>query len=989
MTMITSSIKARGIKTSPISVLSEQLGMAVSGNASAVFARGDRFDVAAGVDGLPFYTPVIGALIADELLCATFERAFTDNQSVLVVWNNESRTVNLFAGKGGSASALSLSSDQEFRMCAIITQSLTWGGTLDEKGQHICDLKSPQPGPNYYTNMLIGNRMGYKRPLQSTPKSVVDRLGRGSFRSHADTQVLATRWDYRPEENGNPANRQFYLVENGKVIFYSGAPEDANIVSARCIHSNNHSVIEYETACGLFIRRTIFILPQYEGLPLATESQLVEVQNKGAERRDLRIVYIGMFGTPATHALMQDIIYTTVICQSEVLYDENGNIAAVSYDYNPPWEKGNVRFHSTLVHQNGKVVYPDSFCFKFDELVGSGSLKKPEFAGKLPNRHTRKGPGFFAVGVPFTVDVNETVTVDNFTGLVSEVVEDSYEVVKTTRAQIAALLDRFADEDAIRRSLDEVKSFCEKYSSYLSVDSDDAQFNSYCNYNLPFQVFYQTFVSRSFDQTQKGYREIGFREIQDIFASMYYFVGMGRPDFVRQLISEWASNVYAMGYANHNFYWKGKEPGVYSDDSLWLFQAVGRYIDLTGDLSFLDQEIPIADGGKRPLWETLCAIITYSAKISVGKHGFPLIDAADWNDCLHVDPDCLNGIEKEAAYNKQLEKGGQYGDPFESDLSESIMNAFLLKVAIDIAVRLAEAKGMTNEAKHYAALGADLAERLQKDTWKGDYFARVLFNRGNGLSYLGAKGDTLAIEEGAEGTYFLNSFTWSVLANVATDEQIATMLDTIDKHLRTPYGYRLCTGVDYPRIAPRIAVALYFPGDRENGGVFKHANTMAATAMLKAAKTVKDAALAKRLTETAYWIIDVILPYKTLSAPFVTCGNPRFCTQYNNYESGENIGPTLSGTSTWLLLAIMEALGIEYRADGLKLLPLLRPEEASLSYTLKTGDTSYAINIKKPAGFVRCTDNYTIKLDGAALESSLIPLLGDGKEHNVELVLNA
>lgn len=986
--MITSSINARSAEISPALVLSRQTSKPVGSNVSAVFARGDRFDIAAGVDGLPFYTPVIGALISDELLHGVFERAFTDNRSVLVLWDNENKTIHIITGHGGNSASLSLTRNEHERICDIITQSLTWGGTLDEKGRHICDLKSPQPGPNYYTNMLIGNRIGFKRPLQSTPKSVVDRLGRGSFRSHADTQVLATRWDYRPEENGNPANRQFYLVEDGKVIFYSGAPEDKNITAARCIHSNNYTEIQYTTACGLSIRRTIFILPQYEGLPLATEAQLVEVKNNGDKRRNLRIVYTGMFGTPATHALMQDIIYTTVICQSEVMYDEDGNIAAVSYDYNPPWEKGNIRFHSTVLHQNGKVVYPDSYCFKYDELVGSGTLRNPEHAGALPNRHTRKGPGFFAVGVPFTIEVGETISTNNFTGLVSEVVEDTFDTIATTRTQISSLLSRFADERAIRHSLEEVSTFCMQYSSYLNVKSNDAQFDSYCNHNLPFQVFYQTFVSRSFDQTQKGYREIGFREIQDIFASMYYFVGMGRPDFVRQLISEWASNVYSMGYSNHNFYWKGKEPGVYSDDSLWLLQAVGRYIDLTGDHGFLDAEIPMADGGKRSLWDTLAAIITYSAKISVGKHGFPLIDAADWNDCLHVDPDCLNGIEKEAAYHEQLKKSGQYGDPFESNLSESIMNAFLLKVAIDIAVRLADLKGQTREAKQYAKLGDDLALRLQKETWKGDFFARVLFNR-EGLDFLGAKGDTLAIEKGAEGTYFLNSFTWSVLANVATDQQIETMLDTIDTHLRTPYGYRLCTGVDYPRIAPRIAVALYFPGDRENGGVFKHANTMAATAMLMAANTVTDSALAKRLTKTAYWIIDVILPYKTLSAPFVSCGNPRFCTQYNNYESGENIGPTLSGTSTWLLLSIMEALGIEYRADGIRLHPLLRFDDTALSFTLRAGDTSYAVSVVKPTGFARLSDGYTIRLDGKALNGSIIPILSDGNEHTVELILKA
>ncbi len=50
--------------------------------------------------------------------------------------------------------------------------------------------------------------------------------------SDADTQVLATRWDMRAEENGFPANRQFYIVENFKKIFYSADVNDNNVESA-------------------------------------------------------------------------------------------------------------------------------------------------------------------------------------------------------------------------------------------------------------------------------------------------------------------------------------------------------------------------------------------------------------------------------------------------------------------------------------------------------------------------------------------------------------------------------------------------------------------------------------------------------------------------------------------------------------------------------------------------------------------------------------
>ena len=149
---------------------------------------------------------------------------------------------------------------------------------------------------------------------------------------------------------------------------------------------------------------------------------------------------------------------------------------------------------------------------------------------------------------------------------------------------------------------------------------------------------------------------------------MYYFAGMGQQEFVKKLLREWTSNVFKDGYTNHNFYWYGKEPGQWSDDGLWLLQALDRYVSLTGDYDFLKEEVVMAEtyetpdeamkavkegrGEKRTILETIKAIITYSAKISVGSHGIPLIDRADWNDCLRVDPDFLPAAKKLEAYKE-------------------------------------------------------------------------------------------------------------------------------------------------------------------------------------------------------------------------------------------------------------------------------------------------------------------------------------------------
>ena len=66
----------------------------------------------------------------------------------------------------------------------------------------------------------------------------------GSFRGEAAYQILATRWDILPSENGNPFNRQFYILEDGKEIFYS-ALVDENTSEAKCIHSPNKTTIKY------------------------------------------------------------------------------------------------------------------------------------------------------------------------------------------------------------------------------------------------------------------------------------------------------------------------------------------------------------------------------------------------------------------------------------------------------------------------------------------------------------------------------------------------------------------------------------------------------------------------------------------------------------------------------------------------------------------------------------------------------------------------
>lgn len=138
------------------------------------------------------------------------------------------------------------------------------------------------------------------------------------------------------------------------------------------------------------------------------------------------------------------------------------------------------------------------------------------------------------------------------------------------------------------------------------------------------------------------------------------------------------------------------------------------------------------------------------------------------------------------------------------------------------------------------------------------------------------------------------------------------MLGVVNKHLRCEAGLKLSTPCDLDKISSQTATEHYFPGDRENGAVFKHATMMCTAALFKASRSVSDETLAAELASLGHWMLDRVYPFKAIDDPFLYCGNPRFCTQYNNSETLENVGPMLSGTASWLSLTVSEFLGISY-----------------------------------------------------------------------------
>lgn len=928
-----------------------------------------------GATGLPYRMPICEKIMNEPAVAPLIG----DPSMGDLLFSFHGASVRLFHKDGERPLAGSVKA----ALTALLARSENSRGIINADGDHIIDLKSYPVGSHYAINLLLGDRSGYAYPLFTTPKSALDMFGAGSFRAGGAVQVLATRYTLAPEENGEPANRQFYLIENSEQIFYS-LDVSRNVRAASCRHSRNYSVITYETECGLKIERTIFILPQEEGLPEAVELQRITIINLSDHDRDLRIVVTGMFGIASPVTIVNDVICANIVQESEIVYDSERPVA-VALHAKPVGERNIKRF--ALLLTEGEAM--DDFTMSLSSFLGGRTLKDPAMLAWLPSRMERNMSPFFAMGKSFTLTAGETREIDSFAGI--SINDDGDDVSEQFDASLHALVTRYADPLAAKNALARVRSGQEKLSSYLIPKTGEPDFDTYIGRNLPFQVYYQTFVSRSFAWTQKAYRETGFREIQDLFASMYYIAAAGNAGLVRELIAMWARNIFRAGYANHDFTWVGKEPGDCSDDQLWLVQAVYRYIMLTDDYGFLMEEIPVADGeGTRPLWDTLMAILCYSGCISVGAHGLPLLDKADWNDTLRLDKLCMKGPQKEALYRKQLEESGEeWGAPLRNTLTESCMNACLLKIAADHVTELSERAGKREDGERAAAMAERVAQSMRKHAWKGDFFARALINdhREGGYTYLGAAGDGLSAEPDIDGSYFLNSFSWTILSGIADEEQIGTMLDQVEAHLKTDAGLKLCTNIRYELLGANTATSLYFSGDRENGGVFKHAAMMAAAASLRAAKTVTGIALAKRLKDLAFYMIEKTLPYHTIKTPYETKGNPRFCTQYNNSETGENIGPILSGTASWLTLVVFEMFGFEQKDGILRFSPVLRGgTRMSYRLNLDRDGTALSVEIESRDGAFRVSGKTVFELDGDPC-SDTIPMPRDKKEHVLKISL--
>lgn len=377
---------------------------------------------------------------------------------------------------------------------------------------------------------------------------------------------------------------------------------------------------------------------------------------------------------------------------------------------------------------------------------------------------------------------------------------------------------------------------------------------------------------------------------------------------------------------------------VCADDALWLIPAIAAYMKETGELSLLDERVTYADGGEGTVYEHMTRILDFSAE-QVGASGICKGLRADWNDCLNL--------------------GG----------GESAMVSFLHVWAIAHFLEVARAAGRWKDVDKYAAMAERVRRVCNEVLWDGRWYIR-------GITASGRKIGTTA---DAEGKVHMESNTWAVIAGVADDQRGRLAMDSVNEWLYTPYGLQL-NAPSYTVPDDDIGfVTRVYPGVKENGSIFSHANPWA---------WVAEAKLGRGDRAMQYY--NALLPENQndcieirQAEPYAYC---QFIMGRDHTAFGRARHPFMTGSGGWAYFAATRyLLGIRPEFDGLRVDPCIPAEWKGFTVVRKWRAATYHIEVHNPHGRQKGVQEMTV--DGTRVEGGLVPIQPAGRTVHVRVTM--
>jgi cellobiose phosphorylase len=469
-------------------------------------------------------------------------------------------------------------------------------------------------------------------------------------------------------------------------------------------------------------------------------------------------------------------------------------------------------------------------------------------------------------------------------------------------------------------------------------------------------------LSRSASYFESGIgRGLGFRDSNQDLLGFVHLV----PERARQRLLDLAATQLETGGAYHQYQPLTKRGnndvgGNFNDDPLWLILAVSAYVKETGDGSVLNELVPYDNrpGSETPLYEHLQRCVRYTLE-RLGPHGLPLIGRADWNDCLN-----LNSFSDAPgeSFQTTTNKDGR--------TAESVFIAGMFVLAAREMAALAKCKGEDGEAERYRAAACQVEATVREHGWDGEWFLRAYDDFGR----------KVGSRECEEGQIFIEPQGFCILAGIGLDDGRAKRaLASVKERLATPHGLILQQPA-YSRYYLHLGeISSYPPGYKENAGVFCHTNPwiMIAEAMIGNGDQAHDYYL--HINPSAREAISEVHRCE----PYVYA---QMIAGRNAVNHGEAKNSWLTGTAAWNYVAITQwILGIRPTYDGLAIDPCIPNGWEGFRVTRNFRGATYQIEVKNPNRV--CRGVKSVRVDGRQIASAVLPVLGDGQTHVVEVVM--
>ncbi|MFH0940006.1 MAG: glycosyl transferase [Planctomycetota bacterium] len=442
------------------------------------------------------------------------------------------------------------------------------------------------------------------------------------------------------------------------------------------------------------------------------------------------------------------------------------------------------------------------------------------------------------------------------------------------------------------------KTYLDQFTAHTGDEMLDTPFNTFAMV----QSRTTFLLSRSISPYQlMGSRGLGFRDSnQDILGAISH----APPQESREMLASLLSVIYESGEACHTFFPAKKEGSGWHcfDDHLWPALTVNSYVKETGDLAFLKRVIPYWKSKREgTVLERLERTLQFTDR-HLGKHGLPLLGFADWNDCLNAADGC-----------------------------ESVFTASLYCAAAKAVAELYRADGDERNAQRCFKRAQTMADRINKFCWDGQWYSRLILNDGRRV---GAKNSPY-------GKIYIESNVWAALSDAAPEQRARQALDSVRKHLGTPFGFRLLTP-PFMKYAPEIgSIGVFAPGLKENGSIFCHTNPWLIAAECELGRGDKAFDALSRISPAAKDKIQWIHG----SEPYVIS---QMIALPPNREVGRARNPWLTGGAAWFYLAMSQyILGIKPDFDGLRIDPCV-PGWKQFKVSRVFRGTRYNITVHNP-----------------------------------------